>query len=214
MNERNLTLHFENASAMCLYEWEMSGQVSDGKYENSRPYDHWKWVCGIANMLVDGKKGIEGNNWNRGWSEFGKYKKRYNLNEWFSKYIKNWRKNGDGSTMWATRIIAYGKFGKIYPELTYEQMSNINGVEILLESLQMQIEQGEKNPEVLFNKVTDFNICKWREDYYNRSKEYFTKEFVQKFVELDYDIKECKADVKSMEDTINSVYGYTPEKLY
>jgi hypothetical protein len=116
--------------------------------------------------------------------------------------------------MWATRIIAYGKFGKIYPELTYEQMSKINGVEILLESLQMQIEQGEKNPEVLFNKVTDFNTCKWREDYYNRSKEYFTKEFVQKFVELNYDIKECKADVKSMEDTINSVYLYTPEKLY
>lgn len=214
MNVKNLTLHFENASAMCLYEWEMSGQISDGKYENNRPYDHWNWVCNIANMLVDGKKGIEGNNWNRGRSEFGKYKKTYNLNEWFSKYIKNWRKNGDSYTMWATRIIAFGKFGKIYPKLTYEQMLKINGVDILLGSLQIQIEQGEKNPEVLFNKITDFNTCKWREDYYNRSKDYFTKEFVKKFVELDYDIKECKVDVKSMENTINSVYGYTPEKLY
>ena len=132
MNERNLTLHFENASAMCLYEWEMSGQVSDGKYENSRPYDHWKWVGDIANMFVDGKKGIEGNNWNRGWSEFGKYKKRYNLNEWFSKYIKNWRKNGDGSTMWATRIIAYGKFGKIYPERDTQECNQSNRCKALL----------------------------------------------------------------------------------
>ena len=214
MTEKHLTLHFENASAMCLYNWEMSGQLSDGKYENSRPFDHWKWICEIVNMIVDGKKGIEGHSWNRGMYQFGKYRKKYNLNEWFSKYIKGWRKDGIDRYMWATRIIAYGKFGKIYPELTYEQMSNIHGVEILLESLQMQIEQGEKNPEVLFNKVTDFSTCQWREEYYNRCKDYFTKEFVKKFVELNYDIKECKVDVKSMEDSINSIYGYVPEKLY
>ena len=212
--EKNLTLHFENASAMCLYEWEMSGQISDGKYENSRPYDHWKWVGEVVNMLVDNNFGIEGYSYNRGMYQFGNYRKTYNLNEWFSKYIKGWRKDGIDKYMWATRIIAYGKFGKIYPELTYEQMSKINGVEILLESLQMQIEHGEKNPEVLFNKVTDFTECNWREKYYENCKEYFTKEFVEKFVNMNYDIKECKIDVKSMEKTINSVYGYVPEKLY
>ena len=214
MTEKHLTLHFENTSAMCLYNWEMEGQLSDGKYENSRPFDHWKWVCEVENMIVDGKKGIEGHSWNRGMYQFGKYRKKYNLNEWFSKYIKGWRKDGIDEYMWATRIIAYGKFGKIYPELTYEQMQNIHGVEILLESLQLAIENGEKNSEVLFNKVTDFSTCQWIEEYYNRSKDYFTKEFVKKFVELNYDIKECKVDVKSMEDTINSIYGYVPEKLY
>lgn len=212
--ERNLTLHFENASAMCLYNWEMSGQISDGKYENSRPYDHWEWISEVDHTIIDGKKGIEGKSWYRGWSEFGKFKKKYNLNEWFSKYIKNWRNKGDDTGIWATRIIAYGKFGKIYPELTYEQMSKLSGIEILLESLQMQIERGEKNAEVLFNNVTNFTTCTWREKYYNASKEYFTKEFVQKFVEFNYDIKECKEDVISMQDTINSVYGYVPEKLY
>ena len=214
MKEKNLTIHFENASAMCLYNWEMSGQLSDGKYENSRPYDHWEWVCDIANMLVDGNKGIEGKNCNRGWSEFSKFKRKYNLNEWFSKYIKEWRNDGNDRNIWATRIIAYGKFGKIYPELTYEQLMKFNEIRILLEELQIFIEEGEKNPEVLFNKVTDFSKYTWREKYYESCKNYFTLDFVKKFVELDYDIKECRKDVKSMQDSINSVYVYVPEKLY
>ena len=54
---KNTTIHFENASAMCLYFMEMEGQISDGKYENSRPYDHWKWVLDINNAVVDGTSG-------------------------------------------------------------------------------------------------------------------------------------------------------------
>ena len=212
--KKNLTLHFENASAMCLYNWEMQGQVSDGKYENSKPNGHWLWVCEVVNMIVDNNFGIEGNSYYRGMYQFGKFRKKYNLNEWFSKYIKGWRKDGIDKYMWATRIIAYGKFGKIYPELTFEQMNKINGIEILLEMLQMNIENDEKDPEVLFNKVTDFSDCPWRKQYYENSKDYFTKEFVKKYVELNYDIKECKKDVKSMEVTINSIYNYIPKKLY
>ena len=211
---KSLNIHFENASAMCLYEWEMSGQISDGKYENSRPYDHWKWVCEISDMIVDGMKGIDGTCWYRGWSEFGKFKKRYNLNEWFSKYIKGWRKDGDSTTMWATRIIAYGKFGKIYPEITYKEMSNLNEIRIFLEELQLKVERGEIDSEKLYNEVTDFSTCEWKKKYFEACKDYFTPEFVKKFVELKYDVKECKADVKSMQDSINTVFAYVPQKLY
>ena len=209
MNNKNLILHFENASAMVIYEWEMSGQISDGKYENSRPYDHWNWVCEIANMMVDGTKGVEGNTWSRQSRYDGTFMKKYNLNEWFSKYIKGWRKDGKSDYMWATRIIAFGKFGKIYPEITFDQMMKFNEIQILLEDLQMKIEEGEKNPEVLFNKVTDFTTCQWRQKYYESCKDYFTLDFVKKFMELEYDIKECKADVKSMEDSINNKFGHT-----
>ena len=211
MNMKNLVLHFENASAMCLYEMEMSGQISDGKYENSRPYDHWEWVREISNMVVDGTYGIEGNNWHRGFAEHGQFRKKYNLNEWFSKYIKNWRKNGDTDTMWATRIIAYGKFGKIYPNLTFDQLKKFNYIEVILEDLQLKIENGETNPEVLFNKITDFSECAWREKYYESAKEFITLDFVKKFLELKYDIKECREDVKSMQNTINSVWNYKDE---
>lgn len=208
---KDITIHFENASAMCLYCLEMEGQISDGKYENSRPYDHWEWVREISNMVVDGTYGIEGNNWHRGFAKYGQFHKKYNLNEWFSKYIKNWRKNGDTNTMWATRIIAYGKFGKIYPNLTFDQLKKFNYIEVILEDLQLKIENGETNPEVLFNKITDFSKCTWREKYYESAKEFITLDFVKKFLELKYDIKECREDVKSMQNTINSVWNYKDE---
>lgn len=211
MTNNNLTIHFENASAMVIYEWEMSGQISDGKYENSRPHDHWRWVCEVSNMLVDGTTGVEGYSFYRQNRFDGTFAKRYNINEWFSKYIKEWRNNGNTDCMWATRIIAFGKFGKIYPELTYEQLMNFNEIRCLLEELQEWLEEGEKNPEVLFKKMTDFSKYTWREKYYNSGKDYLTLDFVKKFVELNYDIRECKIDVKSMEKSINSVFGYIPK---
>ena len=208
---KDITIHFENASAMCLYCFEMEGQISDGKYENSRPYDHWEWVREISNMVVDGTYGIDGNNWHRGFAKYGQFHKKYNLNEWFSKYIKNWRKNGYTDTMWATRIIAYGKFGKIYPNLTFDQLKKFNYIEVILEDLQLKIENGETNPEVLFNKITDFSKRTWREKYYESAKEFITLDFVKKFLELKYDIKECREDVKSMQNAINSVWNYKDE---
>ena len=38
------TLHFESVAAAFLYKFELSGQISDGKYENSRPSNHWIWI--------------------------------------------------------------------------------------------------------------------------------------------------------------------------
>ena len=77
---KNLTIHFKNASALCLYYMEMEGQISDGKYENSRPYDHWKWIGDIDKMVVDGTIGIEGVGGNsRFWFASSK---NYNLREW------------------------------------------------------------------------------------------------------------------------------------
>lgn len=209
---KNTTIHFENASAMCLYFMEMEGQLSDGKYENSRPYDHWKWLCDVNNAVVDGSKGLEEASYTRGYNNYGVYQKKYTLNEWFSKYIKGWRKEGKTEYMWATRIIAYGKFGKIYPNLTYDELRKFNYAEIMLESLQAKIENGENDPEKLFNELTDFSKYEWRQKYYESCKDYITLDFVKKFVEMNYDIKECKVDCKSMYDSINTVWNYKYER--
>jgi hypothetical protein len=48
---------WENQQQKILWDEEMSGQVSDGQWENSYPYDHWERPCKAASMVV----GSEGN---------------------------------------------------------------------------------------------------------------------------------------------------------
>lgn len=206
---KDITIHFENASAMCLYCLEMEGQISDGKYENSRPYDHWRWVTRVTNMIVDGNKGLEGDGvYSRGMQRGETFVKKYNLNEWFTEYIKRWRKKNDAENIWATRIIAYGKLGKIFPDMTYKQLINIGQIHILLDYLQGLIETRETNVDIIYDMLIKY-ISESFKDYLNEEclTLVLNKDFIEKFVNLKYDIKECKADCKSMYDSINTVYN-------
>ena len=164
---KDITIHFENASAMCLYCLEMEGQISDGKYENSRPYDHWRWVTRVTDMIVDGNKGLEGDGvYSRGMQRGETFVKKYNLNEWFTQYIKRWRKKNDAENIWATRIIAYGKLGKIFPDMTYKQLINIGQIHILLDYLQSRlIEMRETNVDVIYDKLIKY-ISESFKDYF------------------------------------------------
>ena len=206
---KDITIHFENASAMCLYYLEMEGQISDGKYENSRPYDHWRWVTRVTDMIVDGNKGLEGDGvYSRGMQRGETFVKKYNLNEWFTQYIKRWRKKNDAENIWATRIIAYGKLGKIFPGMTYKQLINIGQIHILLDYLQGLIEARETNVDIIYDMLVKY-ISESFKDYLNEEclALVLNKDFIEKFVNLKYDIKECKADCKSMYDSINTVYN-------
>ena len=207
---KDITIHFENASAMCLYYLEMKGQISDGKYENSRPYDHWRWVTRVTDMIVDGNKGLEGDGvYSRGMQRGETFVKKYNLNEWFTQYIKRWRKKNDAKNIWATRIIAYGKLGKIFPDMTYKQLINISQIHILLDYLQSRlIEMRETNVDIIYDMLIKYSSTSFK-DYLNDEclTLVLNKYFIEKFVNLKYDIKECKADCKSMYDSINTVYN-------
>lgn len=207
---KDITIHFENASAMCLYCLEMEGQISNGKYENSRPYGHWRWVTRVTDMIVDGNKGLEGDGvCSRGMQCGETFVKKYNLNEWFTQYIKRWRKKNDAKNIWATRIIAYGKLGKIFPDMTYKRLINISQIHILLDYLQSRlIEMRETNVDVIYDKLIKY-ISESFKDYLNEEclTLVLNKDFIEKFVNLKYDIKECKADCKSMYDSINTVYN-------
>jgi len=41
----NKIINFRNEHQVTLYECELKGQISDGYWENSRPYGHWKIMC-------------------------------------------------------------------------------------------------------------------------------------------------------------------------
>lgn len=70
-------LHFKTTAAANLFASEITGQLSDGAWENTRPLDHWKFWCD-AEVVVDGKVGHEGN----------PMKTNYNLGS-LKKYVKD-----------------------------------------------------------------------------------------------------------------------------
>ena len=51
-------IHFKTKEAEALWDYEILGQLSDGLWENSRPYGHWKFWA-ECKPVVDGKVGWE-----------------------------------------------------------------------------------------------------------------------------------------------------------
>ena len=47
-----LTLKLANAAQVVLFTEELSGQISDGVWENSSPWEHYKWVPGRDRVSV------------------------------------------------------------------------------------------------------------------------------------------------------------------
>jgi len=41
------TLNFRNSVQVALFVHELSGQISDGMWENSIPHNHWKWLIDL-----------------------------------------------------------------------------------------------------------------------------------------------------------------------
>jgi len=48
----NRVIAFENVTQASIFENEIKGQLSDGYWENARPYDHWQTPC-EAEVIVD-----------------------------------------------------------------------------------------------------------------------------------------------------------------
>ena len=84
------TIYFPTASAITLWEWEFSGQISDGMWENSRPYDHWRSWCTMKSKLGNPRRSRRTNH--------PVTKASYNFGA-LKQYV------GD-------RMLTYGKFGK------------------------------------------------------------------------------------------------------
>ena len=70
-------LHFKTVAAANLFKEEITGQLSDGTWENTRPLDHWRYWCN-AEVVVDFKPCHEG------WP----MKTNYNLYS-LKKYVKD-----------------------------------------------------------------------------------------------------------------------------
>ena len=63
------TIYFENNVQAALYKHELTGQISDGYWENSRPSNHWEAPCRAA-VAVDADNPRVDNGW---------FKRRYDF---------------------------------------------------------------------------------------------------------------------------------------
>lgn len=55
VNTQEFELHVENPVQKALFLQELSGQISDGYWENSRPNDHYQyWFLSFDQVIVDG----------------------------------------------------------------------------------------------------------------------------------------------------------------
>lgn len=196
-------MHFKNASAAFMFEFEMSGQLSDGKYENARPYDHWKWVVRVV-PIIDGDEYCTGKGVWR--------KKRYNLREWTAaiKDIMAGKPAANGYDF-AIRLYDYAKIGAVVNNDEYRKivtkhdnrLSYLYGVRYVAELFGDTL---RKDPEATFADVEEFQSkFSYMGKYLDEVKFLYTEDFFERFKSLDYTLKEFLADEKSMEKTVNTI---------
>jgi hypothetical protein len=53
-------INFENRIQKALFDHELKGQISDGYWENSKPYDHYKSFSGVETRVDPEKPGKSG----------------------------------------------------------------------------------------------------------------------------------------------------------
>ena len=191
-------MHFKNGAALFMFDAEMKGQISDGKYENSGPRGHYTWISKTVYC-------IDGNEYHTHWG----HTKRYNLNEWVRnvKSILDTGKPKDHNYDFTIRMYDYGKIAhvlgdsiiyKLYQDKKLYALGNV--VETLADTVRAN------------GNYEDFvKTCKersWVVNYYHDIENYITEDIFNKFVEYDYTFKEFKEDEKSMEATVNT---YNPE---
>lgn len=187
-------MHFKNGAALLMFECEMMGQISDGKYENSGPRGHYKWLQNVVYC-------IDGNEYH---TNYG-HEKRYNLNEWV-RNVKSILATGepkDNDYDFTIRMYDYGKIAHVLGDkVIYDSYQNKKIYSLGRVAQEMgKICRNNGTYEDLVKACTSVS---WKADYYHNVENIVTEDVFNKFVEYDYSFKEFKEDEKSMEATVNT----------
>ena len=187
-------MHFNNGVALFMFDAEMRGQISDGKYENSSPFRHYDWVSETV-YCIDGEEYH---------SNFG-HTKRYNLNEWV-RNIKSILETGEPKEHnydFVIRMYDYGKIAHVLGDNMIYKLYQDKKLYSLRPVVEIMGDTDRAN-----RGYEDFvKTCKetsWVAKYYYDVENIVTEDIFNKFVEFDYSFKEFKEDEKSMEATVNT----------
>lgn len=177
MKTINSTLFVNNMSQACLYDMEVLGQISDGRWENSRPYNHWTWVChtDIALSNINGYNGVH-------------HTKRYGVKNLFNDFMKYGEK-------WPMRMYYYAKYGTL---LDSKWINHFGEMRYFIEMI--GFDEDINTLEDLKNKTPEYAKSYWEDEY----DEIFSTENIQKFRTSTYSIQDMKNDLKQLHESINT----------
>lgn len=201
-----ICLHFKNISALLMYSLEMEGQLSDGKYENSSPKDHWYWTRRTFFT-------VDGNEFYTGSSRYRRPNKKYNLDEWV-RTIKKVLTGSDYDSNWyfTIRLYEYGRMGRC---LTKDELKNIiilntgkladkiyinDYIDTIAEAFGGAL---RKNPECTYEEMMK-GLKPYEKNAFTKLPQFNNEEFFERFKNIEYTFNEFKADYDSMCKTINT----------
>ena len=199
-----ICLHFRNFSALLMYALEMEDQISDGKYENARPEDHWEWTK--RSFFT-----VDGNEFYTAASPYRIPNKKYNLNK-SVKTIKDVLLNGYKPAGDSMYLYDYGRMGKC---LTTNELKNI--IKLIpggfVEKLYIPPYIGtitelfadalRKNPKCKYKELKT-GLQRYQKDAFVESPQLDDEVFFERFKNTEYSFNEFKADYDSMIKTINT----------
>lgn len=192
------TMYFDNMAALCIFAGEEAGQISDGKYENSRPASHWQWLNDLT-VKFDKKH-------DNGYYSNYQHRVKYNIDEWV-KYIKG----GDPDWAWANRVLAYGKVGAVLEKINKTNVSEDYGkYESAVRFFEYYDEELTSDTVKDLEEKIKAQNKSFISDYFKYAKkEFLTDEFLKTYNETEYTIRDLKADLVDMNESVNTFLGYS-----
>ena len=184
-------IHFTSAESAALFFCEYSGQISDGKYENAKPNNHWKWVLNVKGV-IDGKEYYEGN----------PHMKKYTFGDW-DKYIKKGLAgNPDSSWGFTIRAFDTAKLASILPQSEVLSMVQKEGYHFthVAEAFGDAVRDGKSWDDIDIEKASRFT---------EGAKVLINQKNFEAFANSKYDFKDYLMARVSCEESINTFKPYT-----
>lgn len=169
------TMTLPSRTAIALWVGEISGQISDGTWENSRPHNHWQFWSDVdvefgpvARVLGD-----------TGWC----VKNAYALLRLPQMKFE------DGTYILRDRMLRMGRMAKAG--------ANPNDRNVL--------SAAEYMPETLLEWTTRANAGSWEHDFIAKYMSALTPELVEAYYATTYTLKEMRKDLTLIHTTMKSV---------
>lgn len=179
------TVYFPNIASWFIFEAELSGQISDGYWENSRPYDHWKWISNVTPKIDKEKIGYD-----------GVYHRLKYSTTWLRRYVKKALKGDAGDYNWTIRVFKYAKFASLFKD------SDLNKLEAVVYDLETIIENLPEEPVTI--KEFEASLKDWHKKYFEKVKSIVTDKVLKQYYDSQYDWNDFEDDLDAATEAINT----------